>query len=75
VCAAVYYFLVRPLRQPSGMGGSADWGRLYLGVNALSGTIWERTHTDSEHLPKRRRDYFTIAGARVYYYVVGDLAR
>ena len=75
VCAAVYYFLVRPLRHRPGWAVVLIGAGLYLGVNALSGTIWgANPHGFPSIFPNAVGDYFTIAGARVYYYVVGDLA-
>src|SRR5882762_2827560 len=75
LCAAVYYFLVRPLRHRPGWAVVLIGAGLYLGVNALSGTIWgANPHGFPSIFPNAVGDYFTIAGARVYYYVVGDLA-
>jgi len=75
LCAAVYYFLVRPLRHRPGWAIVLIGAGLYLGVNALSGTIWgTNPHGFPSVFPNAVGDYFTIAGARVYYYVVGDLA-
>jgi branched-chain amino acid transport system permease protein len=75
ICAVVYYILVRPLRHRPAWTIVLIGAGLYLGVNALSGTIWGTDpHAFRSIFPNAVADYFTVAGARVYYYIVGDLA-
>jgi branched-chain amino acid transport system permease protein len=75
ICAVVYYVLVRPLRQRPAWAIVLIGAGLYLGVNALSGSIWGTDpHSFPSIFPNAVSDYFTIAGARVYYYVGGDVA-
>ena len=75
ICGIVYYTLVRPLRHRPAWAIILIGAGLYLGVNALSGTIWGTDpHAFPSIFPNAVGDYFTIDGARVYYYVVGDLS-
>lgn len=74
ICAAVYLILIRPLRNRPEWAVILVGAGLYLGVNALTGSIWgTNPHGFPSVFPNAVGDYFTIAGARVYYYVVGDL--
>ncbi len=74
ICGGVYLLLIRPLRNRPEWTVVLIGAGLYLGINALTGSIWgTNPHGFPSIFPNAVGDYFTLAGARVYYYVVGDV--
>lgn len=74
VGAVVYATLIKPLSARPGWAVLLVGAGLYLGVNALCGTIWGIDPVRFPSIfPNQVDDYFTLFGARVYFYVLCNL--